>query len=143
MAPLDALAKARDQSDREHSDLMAVVHAAGLTAEQQELIGRCFHSLQELRLAYERCPGLQQRQLLLAPLLQLLNDDSQDPSATAAEASCQLFAACGNANVQSPVSVSVPQTKLSLAATTGIGKDACLVTIWAVPYAAVQAAKCP
>ena len=54
--PLDALKKAPESSDRDHSDLLACVHAAGLLKEHQEVIGRRFYSLDELQAAYRRCP---------------------------------------------------------------------------------------
>ena len=128
--PLDALKKASDSSDRDHSDLLACVHAAGLLKEHQEVIGRRFYSLHELQAAYRRCPDVQKRQLLLAPLLLLPMDaDSQGgPSANsraAASISFELFqAATAQSGVSGPASV--PEVQLCLKATTGISKDACL-----------------
>ena len=131
--PLDALKKAPESSDRDHSDLLACVHAAGLLKEHQEVIGRRFYSLDELRAAYRRCPDVQRRQLLLAPLLLLPMDaDSQgDPSANnraAASISCELFQAAtaqsGGLKLTGPASA--PEVQLCLKATTGISKDACL-----------------
>ena len=131
--PLDALKKASESSDRDHSDLLACVHAAGLPKEHQEVIGRRFYSLDELQAACRRCPDVQKRQLLLAPLLLLPMDaDSQgDPSANnraAASISCELFQAAtaqsGGLKLTGPASA--PEVQLCLKATTGISKDACL-----------------
>ena len=45
------------QRIKEHADLLASLDAAGtFSAEDVELLGRRFHSLEELRGAYERCP---------------------------------------------------------------------------------------
>lgn len=128
--PLDALKKAPESSDRDHSDLLACVHAAGLLKEHQEVIGRRFYSLDELQAAYRRCPDVQKRQLLLAPLLLLPMDaDSQgDPSANnraAASISCELFQAAtaqsGGLKLTGPASA--PEVQLCLKATTGISKE--------------------
>ena len=129
--PLDALKKASDSSDRDHSDLLACIHAAGLPKEHQEAIGRRFYSLNELQAAYRRCPDVPKRQLLLAPLLLLPMDaDSQgDPSANnraAASISCELFQAATAQSGGLTGPASAPEVQLCLKATTAITKDACL-----------------
>lgn len=121
--PLDAVTKAGDRSDREHSDLLAVLHAAGLAKDQQETIGKRFYSLDELQVAYEKCPDLQKRQLLLAPLLQVsMDEDSQGDMTAAPKTSSELFQAA-TAQSASTGSTRTPEAQLSLVATKGIGKD--------------------
>ena len=126
--PLDEVTKAADISDREHGDLLACLHATGLSKEHQKIIGRRFYSLEELRAAYGRCPDVQKRQLLLAPLLLLTADEDsqQDASANgraAASLSCQLFEATTAQCSSETVAESAPEMQLFIKATPGISKD--------------------
>ena len=126
--PLDVVKKATEISDRQHGDLLACLHATGLSKEDQEIIGRQFYSLDELQAAYDKCSDVLKRQLLLAPLLLLSMDtDSQeDPAANsraAASISNQLFQACTAQSGDTTDPTSAPEVRLSLMATAGIRKD--------------------
>jgi len=121
---LEEFKGATEKSDKEHADLLASLEAAGtFSVEDVELLGRRFHSLEELRGTYERCPKGEKQQLLLAPLLQLgeTAESAVDPAITK---SCDFHATLSGETMELTArAVEMPKWRLKVMATQKMAKD--------------------